>query len=54
MERVVGAASFEVVCGSGKIRLLIHKKHVVAETTTDVYKDIFEYAVWKMGGRIDK
>lgn len=53
-EEVKGVAEFKVVCDKGKIQLLIHGKHVVAETTKDVYSEVFEYIVWKFGGRIDK
>ncbi len=51
--RSMGAAEFKVVLEPHEVRLIIHGNHVVAKTDRNVYGEIFDYIVRKMGGRID-
>jgi hypothetical protein len=48
-----GAAAFKVVCEPTEVRLEIHDGQVVARANKDVYEELFEFCVQKLGGRID-
>ena len=54
MARSFGSAEFKVVCLPTKVQLIIHGDHVVAEIEADIYGELFDYIVKRMGGRIDK
>jgi hypothetical protein len=47
-------AEFKIVSEPKQTKLVIHNNHVVAKAKKDVYEDIFDYAVKKLGGRKDK
>jgi hypothetical protein len=53
VKRSFGTAEFKVVCKPTKVQLIIHNNHIVAEIKEDVYNELFDYIVKKLGGRID-
>jgi len=48
-----GSAEFKVVCSPKKVELMIHNNHVVARIKKDIYEELFDLIVKRMGGRID-
>lgn len=49
-----GVAEFKVICDKDKVQLIIHDDQVVAESHNNVYSDLFDYCVKKLGGRKDE
>lgn len=54
MKKSFGEAEFKLKCTPRKVYLTIHGNHVVAKSNKDVYDNIFDYAVKKLGGRKDR
>lgn len=53
-----GAAEFTVQCEPSYVRMIFRnfdgeKNHVVAQVHKDVYEQIFNFVVKKLGGRLD-
>lgn len=48
-----GSAEFKVVCSPKVVKLIIHRKHIVAKANKDVYTKLFDYCVKELNGRID-
>lgn len=51
MTKAKGAASFEVVCKDGEIKLVIHGNVTVARCDEDVYELLFDICERVIGGR---
>jgi hypothetical protein len=52
-KRSFGSAEFKVVGYPDRVELIIHGDHMVARSYEDVYTEIFNYCVRKLGGRKD-